>query len=420
MKSIKSILNSAMFLSIGSAIGLILSLIIIFPVADFIAHKSVSVVDNFYMTGAFMFLLALSSGVQGFLVIKIIWGDKKGKSKKKRAKDDDDIYLSMRSMKVTGAKKSFVFGILLAVNIFSFDLIGSGVLVTKSYRYNVMSKLRSNDAQLIADASNGAIQLARDEDIAVMLGDIIDKKGPSAEWAAYAAGIRRDKNLTGLLKKMMLEGTPRQRAGAVIALARFEDPDLVKLSVEVWPQMDKYKSDLLIALAMVGKKQNKNGYVFSDRDISLAGDFLVARLESKELTAEETKIAIFALNKFESPEALPYLEALLTPKTDTETLCIAIEALGNIGAADSSPELVSFIEKADKNASCTEMVVKDFAGDQLLICRNSNLIARLLFEIGHIGDYRAVSGIAKVAADKSYSESIRKMAQEFVSQMNRR
>jgi hypothetical protein len=97
---------------------------------------------------------------------------------------------------------------------------------------------------------------------------------------------------------------------------------------------------------------------------------------------------------------------------------MTIEALGNIGAADSSPKLVKLIGQVDKDGECKEMVVKDFANNQLLVCRNSNIIARIIFEIAHIGDYRAVSAMERLSANKDYSESIRKLAGEFVFKMN--
>jgi HEAT repeat protein len=422
MNKLKSLINSKLFLAISSIVSIALSILLILPVSRFIINESVDVVTNFYMVAGLMFLLALSSLAQSFFIVAVIWGKpivalNTGDSKNNL---DDDSDFSVKSMKVTGAKKSFIFGAVLALNILAFDMIGDGVLVTGSKRYHVLTQLRSTDVEQRTDAAYKAIQLVGDAEVADALRRIIETPGGAREWAVYAAGIRRDTKLADPIANLLRSGTSRERAAAAVALARLEDSRLIRLVIDAWPALGDLQADGLIALGMVGKKRlgkNQKILLFSEADLSEIGDFLVHLLESGKLDKVLTRLAIWCLNKFESPEGLGYLESLLQPVTDTQTLCVALEALGNIGAADSSPELVAFIKKADKEAECRELVATDFTGKEVLICSSSNLVARIIYEIGHIGDYRAVPEMSRLAENMEYRESIRNLAKEFVFKM---
>ncbi|MBN2341351.1 MAG: HEAT repeat domain-containing protein [Deltaproteobacteria bacterium] len=425
MNKLKSLLNSKIFLTVLSIVFTGVATVLIFPVSNFIAHRSLDVVTNFYMVAGFMFLLAMTAGVQTFLLVTLIWGKNFLTEKEKRkhepsAEDLNEIDFSMRSMKVTGAKKSFIFIAILALNIFAFDYAGQGILVTGSKRYHVLTRLRSPDGQQRADAVPGAIQLVGDQEVESALRRILETPGEAREWAVYAAGVRRDKKLKNPIAALLRTGDERERAAAAVALARMEDPRLIRLVIDAWPKFGKLQSDALIALGMIGKKRIGNSQdilLFSDAELHEVGQFLVQLLESRKLDKVLTRLAIWCLNRFESPEGLPYLESLLSTQTDTQTLCVALEALGNIGAADSSPKMVAFIPKADKKAQCNELVAHDFTGKQVLLCNNSNLVARIIYEIAHIGDYRAVPEMSRVAENPAYQKSIRNLAKEFVFKM---
>ncbi len=416
MNSLKTIVNSFAFILVSALLGAGLCAALIIPVSSHIADVSVSVSDNFVLVGLFMALCVLSSFAQMRLLVRLIWG----KSGVATTAEEGDLAASMRAMRVTGTKISLIFLAVLTVNIFVFDALGRGTLVTASARWGVLTRLRSGDAQTRADAMPRAIRLIGDEDVAHALRRVIRQKGPAREWAAWAAGIRRDAVSRDALQDLMRSGTPRERAAAAMALARLLDPDLVQLALEVWPQMGDYRADLLIALGTVGKQRRENkDTIFSNGDLKLAGDFLVARLTGDELKGDKvlTRLAIWGLNRFESPEGLPWLENLLSPQTDLQTLCMALEALGNIGAADSSPKMVELIARADRKAECQEMVATDFTGAQTLICSRANLIGRIIHEIAHIGDHRAVSPLARLGDDESFDLSIRNLAKEFVYRM---
>ncbi|MBN2714502.1 MAG: hypothetical protein JXX14_01530 [Deltaproteobacteria bacterium] len=420
MKKLKSLLNSKLFLGTVSIVLIAFSLVSIIPVSKYIINESLDVVTNFYTVAVFMLLLALSSAAQAFLIVAVIWGKNiiQPKPAELKRNGEDDIDFSMRAMKVTGAKKSFIFGAALAINIFAFDMIGDGVLVTSSKRYHVLTNLRSTDGQQRADAMAGAIQLIGDAEVASALRRIMESPGEAREWAVYAAGIRGDSKLRNPIANLLRTGNKRERAAAAMALARMNDPRLIRLVIDGWPKFEEMQKDALIALGMVGKKRlNRDVFLFSDSEMRELGAFLAEQLESKRLDKDLTRLAIWCLNKFESAEGLAYLESLLSVQTDTQTLCVALEALGNIGAADSSPKMVDFIKIADKSSECQEMVATDFTGKQVLICSNSNLIARIIYEIAHIGDYRAVPEMARLAEDPSYRESIRSLAKEFVFKM---
>ena len=131
MNKLKSLLNSKPILGASSMVFIILSIVAITPVSNFIIHKSMDVVTNFYLVAAVMLLLAASSATQALLVVALVWGKTIIAPKPKDIKkgNEDELDFTMRNMKVTGAKKSFVFGAVLALNIFAFDMVGHGVLV---------------------------------------------------------------------------------------------------------------------------------------------------------------------------------------------------------------------------------------------------------------------------------------------------
>lgn len=420
MKNLKSLLNSKLFLFLLSIGFTIVAVLVIVPISTFISQKSLNVVSNFYLAASFMLLLAIASIAQALLIVRLIWGSSFVDTRQRRLKENE-LDFSMRNMKATGAKKSFVFGIVLAVNIIAFDYVSGGVLVTGSKRYHVLTRLRSIDGQQRADAVPGAIQLTGDKEVASALRRILEQPGEAREWAIYAAGIRRDRNLNNPIANLLRTGNARERAAAAVALARLEDPRLIRLVIDAWPHFGKLKSDALIALGMVGKKRlGKKVLLFSDAELQEVGRFLSDQLKTRKLDKELTRLAIWCLNKFESPQGLPELENLLSIQTDLQTLCVTLEALGNIGAADTSPKLVEFIQEVDKSAHCKEMIATDFTGKQVLLCSSSNLVARIIFEIGHIGDSRAVPAISRLAENPEFKESIRNLAKEFVFKMQYR
>jgi HEAT repeat protein len=128
-------------------------------------------------------------------------------------------------------------------------------------------------------------------------------------------------------------------------------------------------------------------------------------------------VAIWALGRLEAPEGLDYLEGLLKPGTDPRVLCPALEALGRIGAADTSPKLLDLVGRVDREVRCPEIVAADFTGHEVLLCGGLGLVERILREIASIGDRRARDAMDAIAKDESHTETVRKMAAEIAYQM---
>lgn len=409
MDLLKKLSNSLIFLIILTITFVGVCLVAIFPMEEFVSVKSTSVVTNFRLVFSFFVLLLLSSGAQTLLFVRLKWG---GKSKKN---DPDDTIAEMNAMKVTGTKKIFILCALLLLNATIFDKVGGGILMSDSYRYHVLTQLRSSDPLDRKDGAHGSIQKADDKEITLALKAVMDKPGKSRHWAAYATGVRRDFKSIKSLTRLMQNGNDLEVAASAIALARMKDPALVTLVLAAWPKVKEHKTDLLIALGMVGKERNNRGEtIFNASDIADAGEFLTELLVSKKLNNIDTRVAIWGLNKFESPEGLEYLESLVSEETDIKTLCITLEALGNIGAAQTSPLLIDFIYKVDRKLECVELVAKDFTHKQVLLSSTANVVARIIAEIAHIGDPRAIKPMVALAKDETFKQTIRNLAKEFV------
>jgi HEAT repeat protein len=385
----------------------------IFPVADYIGNESLSTTTNFYLIGAVMFGVALASAAEAMLVVRLIWGRGAVSGTSGRKVAEGEVETEVRSLKVTGTKKGLIFFVALAANILIVDQLGGGVLVTRTRHHHVLTQLRTTDAAARQEAADDAIQLVGDPQIAEALGRVIEAPGPAREWAAWSAGVRGDKGLKDHLAELLRTGKPRERAAAALSLARLEDPRLLRLVIDAFPGAGDVRTDLLIAVGMLGKRDKVTGAA----DLAEAGVFVAQQLESGELGNEATLVAIWALGQLEAPEGLPYLKTLMAKGVGVEAQCTALEALGQIGSAESSDWLVAMIDKADKSARCPEVVARDFTGHEVLVCGGINLVERIVREIANIGDRQARPVMERLANDESHSKTVRKMAAEIAFQM---
>lgn len=400
------ILLAASLLLAGAMAGAVL------PASAYVIQSSTSIVTNFYIIGGLMLLLILASAAQGFLWIRIIWGPAVGSEHRAPSEDEDDDLVEVRAMRVTGTKKAAVLLIALAVNGAVFDYMGNGVLVSDTKAVRVFTLLRSKDGQDRADAVNDAILLVGDERVATALKRVIDQPGASREWAAYAAGIRGDEKLADSLVALLKSGNERERAAAAGALARLGDDRLIHYAPAVWPKMGALRGDLIKALGTLGR-----GPKTAKRDIEAIGKFLVERLNEKSIKKELRRVVIWAIGRFNAPEGLLPIEAILEAGADNATLCAGLEAIGRIGSASSSPRLVKALYEFDKTAQCPEVVFSDFTGHEVLITTRESVVERVLREIARIGDRRARPDIEKLAKDPSFSQTVRSMAAEIAFQM---
>ncbi|MCP4600574.1 MAG: HEAT repeat domain-containing protein [Proteobacteria bacterium] len=411
MKQLRLLVSSLAFLIGATALTSGAMIAYIYPMSAYIADLSVSVMNNFYLLGGFMALVMVSSLAQAGLVIRLIWG-KAALANAKALDNDEDDMVGMRAMRATGTKKSFILLTLIAANTLLFDQIGRGVVVSDTRAYRVLTLLRSEDGQDRADAVYDTILLAGDNRIAEALQRVLEAPGEAREWVAYAAGARNDQKSADTLLRLTQIGTAKERAAAVVALARLKDYRLLRIVSDIYPHLGELKGDLIKAMGMLGKTKNT-----SESDLETAGTFLAEQLTNGTLDKELTRLAIWALGRFEAPQGLNPIEKRLESAGDSATLCTGLEALGRIGAADSSPKLIETIYKVDRSVQCPEIVYADFTGHEVLICTSINLTERLLHEIAHIGDRRARPDMEKLSHDESFSRRVRNLAGEIVFQM---
>lgn len=385
----------------------------VFPIASYIAHESLSTTTNFYLIGGLMLLLALASAAEAMLVVRLIWGRDAVAGPIRRKHGDGDVEAEVRSLKVTGTKKALIFFVALAANILLLDQIGGGLLVTRTRQHHVLTQLRSEDGVARKAAADDAIQLVGDLDIAEALGSVIEKPGAAREWAAWAAGVRGDTGLKDKLAELLRTGSPRERAAAALSLARLRDGRLLRLAIDALPHAGDDKRDVLIAIGMLGKDDE----VVGQADLAEAGSLIAGELDRGELDNEATLVAVWALGRLEAPEGLPYLEKLTADGIGIEAQCIGLEALGRIGAAESSDWLVAMIDRVDKGARCPELVTRDFTGHEVLLCGGINLVERVLREIANVGDRQARPTMERLAKDERFSKTVRQMAKDIAFQM---
>ncbi len=384
----------------------------IFPGAEYVTQQSVSIVSSFYVTGGLMLLVILASGAQGLLLIRLIWGPAVASTRLHEPGDEDDDLVEVRAMKVTGTKKVVILLVMLALNAVVFDSIGKGIFLTDTRAVRVLTLLRSTDGQDRADAVNDAIILVGDKRVTAALKHVLNTEGEAREWAAYAAGVRHDKSLADSLVRLLQTGNERERSASATGLARLKDDRLISLARDAYPRMGKLKGDLIKALGLLGRRPEA-----MNDDLKIAGEFLTERMGDASLSKEVRRVVIWAIGRFNAPEALVSVEKLLEQGTDNGTLCTGLETIGRIGSASSSPKLVEAIYKLDRKVQCPEIVYKDFAGDETLICSRTSITERLLQEIARIGDRRARPAMEKLAKDKSFPSDIQSAAADIAFQM---
>jgi HEAT repeat protein len=387
---------------------------VFFPAVEYIGETSQSITTNFYLIGLMMSLIMLLCIVEAGLVIRIVWGAEAITGIKQRTADDDEAgdLVGVRAMGVTGTKKAAIAVILIFINMLVFDILGGGVLASDTRSYRVLTLLRSDDGQDRADAVHDAILMVGDKRITAALKAVIDKPGSAREWATYAAGVRADTGSADAILKLLKKGNDRERAAAAMALARLKDDRLIPAAQKAYPKMKTVKGDIVKAVGTLGKQPT-----LMKRDLETVGEFLADVLVNGKLDKEHTRLTVWALGQYESPQGLEPIENLLSSAGDSATLCTGLEALGRIGSASSSPRLLETLYKVDKDARCPELVFADFTGHEVLICSGMNLVERLLREIARIGDRRARPAMEKLAKDEAFSEGIRNMAGEIAFQM---
>ncbi len=437
MSGIRRLIASAAVLAIASAVLLGGSIAAVIPAGDFVANRSTSPADNLLLIGGLTLLAVLAALAEALLVIRLIWGAEAVVGKPASRGGGQE--LDTGAIKVTGTKKAVVVLLALAINILVLDQLGSGVLVTQTRRHNVLSLLRSEDGGDRAEAVEEAIQLVGDPRVTEQLKRVLSEPGEGREWVAYAAGVRIDRRLADELADLLEEGEPLERAAAMMALARISnqladiaDESDRERSPEVFEslsgleelrplqkataslsEMDEHRKDLLIGIGTLGR----NRHVVDQGQVERAGRAVAGALKSGELGNEEAVVGIWVLGRLGSPAALEYLHKLLSAETDLRVLCPTMEALGHIGAAVSSDHLVSLIEEVDRSERCPEVVAEDFTGHEVLLCRGTPVVERILREIAHIGDRQAMPAVERIAKDESYSRRAREMAAEIAYQM---
>lgn len=418
MKKITAILSAIPVLAIGALASLGATWAYIVPVAEFIAEKSASVTTNFYLLGGFMVLVTITSLFQGLLIIRIVWGPQaiRGADKPNRPEKDEDDEADdlarVKGMRVTGTKKALIFFVCIAVNTAVFDHVGRGVVVGDTRAYRVITLLRSPKGADRMSAVGDAVLLTGDKRIAQALKTVLDHRGEAREWAAYAAGARKDFEAESSLLNLARTGSARERAAAVIALARLKSTQLIEIGPEILDHLGEHRGDLFAALGMVGKLEN-----MSEEQLNQAGRFLAEQLLSDKLDKELRRVVIWALGQLNAPAGLAPIERLLEQPGDSATLCIGLEALGKIGAQSTSPKLIATIYTIDRDVKCPEVVYADLTGHEILLSSSINIVERLLYEIAHIGDREARPDMEKLARDQTFSATVRRLAAEIAFQM---
>lgn len=384
------------------------------PLSDFIAHESTSVSRNISLVGAFMALLALASAFELLLVLRLVWGKDAafgGASATKAGGEEDDVLEAVRAMRATGTKKALILVVLIVVNVFVFDALGKGVLVTDTRVYRVLSAWRCDDGQIRADAVHDSVILTGDERVARALGEVMRGGGPSREWAAYAAGARADVTLADDLLSLLENGNERERAAAAVALARIKEPRLAASAPRVYEQMGDLRDDIVKAVGMLGKAGAR------EEDFERIGRFLVTLLDKSPQTR---RLGVWALGRFESPQGLAPLEGMLAEEGDLATTCTAITALGRL-ASDTTPEkFIDLAYRSDPSVRCPDVVYADFTGHEVLLSQGKNLIEHLITEAGRIGASSSRPAMEKIAEDPRFSKTVRNIAGEIAFQLKYR
>jgi len=413
MSRIRSLFASIPFVLIftlvllGGTVGALL------PMSEFISSRSLSVETNIGLIIAVMTLILFATVFETVLLVRLIWG-REAITGQAEAKGGDDDEAEIRGLKVTSTKVAFVLLVLLGANVFLFDFIGDGVLVTSTRSHYALTLLRSGDA---ADRKDGAEYtvntMVDDPEITTALGRVIEQPGEGREWAAWAAGVRKEALLKDKLAELLRTGKPRERAAAALSMARLGDSRLLRLVIDAFAHAGDHKNDLLIAVGMTKMKDN----VFSAADVSEAGTFIHGELEKGELGNETTLVAVWAIGQLWAQEGRPYLEKMLAHDVDIKAQCTALEALGKIGHEESTDVLVAMVDKVDRTARCPEVTASDFTGHQVLLCGGMNLVERILKEIASIGGRQARPAMERLAKDESYSETVREMAKKIAFDM---
>ena len=408
MTRLTALFQSYRFLIPAAAVSLVGSIFAILPAAQFVALQSQSVERNFLVVGSCMLLIILSASLQTALLRTLIWGRP---SQQLEEENEEGDALRVRSMGLTGTKLAFVFTAVAAANVLMLDVVGSGILILKTREYYTLTLLRSPKPEDRYRAVDKALYLTGDKTITRALVEVITEPGPAREWAAYALGARLDKDAGAALHGLLKSGTPVEQASAALALARLKDPELVPLVIDAYDGAGEYKSDLVSAVGMLSRT-----IAFDQQYADDAAAFF-AKKQAEETDSTSRPLLIWTLGELRSAAGVAAVESWLAPGTAPEELCTALNALGKIGAADSSPKILELIYQVDRDIRCPELVHRDFAGHETLICEGVSLPIRILYDVASIGDRRAVSTLSRIASDQSFSERARSIARQIATQM---
>ncbi|MCU0664644.1 MAG: hypothetical protein MUC50_20265 [Myxococcota bacterium] len=415
MERLRERLVSLPLLIAASLAGLLCELGLVFPLSSFIRESSTDISHNFQLTLAYTLLVGLVSGVWLALCIRALWGEAAlwPRPHQSGTSAEQEFFAGVKHMRATTTKKAILFVVIVGLQMVSLDRLAQGALVMNTKVNMILTGLRSNEARDRERVLDDAVLMGPNPLITAALGRVMSEPGSARHWAAWAAGVRRDASLTPQLLALSESDAPDEVASSITALSRLACVCAVSAAQKALPRIKERRGDLLVAIGDLGKRLLDE----HPKERAEAVELLRSIAFRTSVAPVERHLALWALGRIEAAEVLPQLEELLTSSTSVDTLCVASSALANIGAADTSPKLLSLCWTVGSQPNCPASVFLDYSGRETLLSEAKPLQVRLLTDVALIGDRRAVPELERMATSPQIHPRAQGVAKEIAYAM---
>lgn len=417
MASLRERLIALPVLVSAAALGLAAEVALLFPLSRFIRERSTDIAHNFQLTMGFTLLVGLVSAIWLALIIRLLWGAEalwqRPRAPHGTLELEEDVFAGARRYRATTTKKALIFVVVVVVQLISLDFVGQGALVRETRVNMILTGLRSPNGLDRERVLDDAVLVGAHPLVTAALGQVMIEPGPARQWAAWAAGARRDRVLEPQLLSLMHSGNPDEVAASAIALSHIGALSLIPAAAEALQSAQQRRGDILVAIGELGKRRFED----APQEREAVGELLRSLYENPGAPPTERLLVIWAIGRLEIAQMLPALEGLLIPSTDTTTLCVASSALANIGAADTSPVMISLCWGIGLPPSCPQLIYQDYSGREVLLSEEKPVQVRLLTDVALIGDRRAIPDLERMASSPLIHERAQGVAKEIAYAM---
>ncbi len=314
---------------------------------------------------------------------------------------------------------------LLLMNFLSGGFLFSGMGGFSQYA-TIATMLRSDDENEQLEGIEAAVA-SDNRKLGTYLADIIEEGGAMAEFAAWAAGMRRDYGAKKALRKLYLSGDKKQRATAIIALSEMKDYGIMGQALEDLKAGKSPRMNIIIGLGNVPYLEAEDTLVGiasnakEPEPVRAACFWAVSKMEQQRFRdAWERDSVSFGYdpNTWKAPERKGWEPMVAALKGESAVLrCAAAQALRYTGPLESSKDLIDAFEAADRYENCKRLAIQPYKYKVFEIVQSGLFRSSVLRALAGVGDRNILTWLDRVAENRENADEVILLARDLARQI---